>query len=43
MSAASPLRSTWLGRVDYLGDLARVYPNPRIRGRLDQLLQERVG
>lgn len=29
-----------LGRIDFLCDLARDYPNPRVRSRLDELLQE---
>jgi len=31
-----------LGRVDYLGDLAREYPNPRVRERLGKILQEQT-
>ena len=28
-----------LGRTDFLGDMAREYPNPRIRSRISQLLE----
>ena len=31
-----------LGRVDFLGDLAKEYPNPRVRSRLTELLAERA-
>jgi len=40
-SAAESLiqRVVELGRVAFLSDQAREYPNPRIRGRLEELLQ----
>ena len=28
-----------LGRTDFLGDMAREYPNPRVRARIGQLLE----
>lgn len=31
-----------LGRIDYLGDLAREYPNPRVRTKLGELLGEKA-
>jgi len=31
-----------LGRTDFLGDMAREYPNPRVRHRIEQLLEGRA-